>query len=105
MLSSPTARSFESNGFEILRQAQSRDVAVHHILFRVDTEVAVTRVRDDPTRGLSRDPTFVRDSNERLRVLRDALPVMKLELDTTQGGPDAIAADVMAALNLPTHRS
>jgi hypothetical protein len=95
---------FESDGFEILRRAQSADVDFHHILFRVDPEVAVIRVRDDPTRGISRDPTFVRDSNERLRGLTRALPVMNLDLDTTHRGPDEIAAEVMAALTSPTRR-
>ena len=91
---------FESDGFEILRRAQPHDAAAHHVLLHVEPEVAVTRVGDDPTRGISRDPTFVRDSNERLRALRDALPAMKLELDTTHRDPAEIAADVMAALNL-----
>ena len=95
---------FESDGFEILRRAQPRDIAVHHILFRVDTEVAITRVRDDPTRGISRDPTFVRESNDRLRALSHALPAMKLELDTTHYRPDEIASAVMAALSFPTQR-
>ena len=96
---------FESGGFEILRRAQPRNVVVHHILLRVDPEAAVMRVQDDPTRGVSRDPAFVRDSNERLRALRNALPAMQLELDTTHRAPDEIAADVMAALNLSTRRS
>lgn len=95
---------FESDGFEILRRGQPLDIAVHHILLRVDPEVAVTRVRDDPTRGISREPIFVRASNERLRALHEVLPTMKLELDTTHLGPDEIAADVMAAINLPAHR-
>lgn len=89
---------FESDGFEILRSARPPGVEVHHILLRVSTEVAISRVHGDPTRGISRDPTFVRDSNVRLQGLGDVLPVMDLELDTTGRGPDEIAADVMAAL-------
>lgn len=89
---------FESDGFEILRSAQPPDVEVHHILLRVTAEVAIARVRDDRSRGISRDPTFVRESNDRFRALDDVLPTMKLELDTTQRGPDAIAADVLASI-------
>ncbi|HUF33948.1 MAG TPA: hypothetical protein VMN58_12150 [Acidimicrobiales bacterium] len=96
---------FESGGFEILRHAQPVEVDVHHILLRVTAEVAITRVQSDPTRGISKDPTFVRDSNDRLRGLSDLLPVMNLELDTTQRGPDEIAADVMAAVTAPTQHA
>jgi len=94
---------FESDGFEILRRALHPDVEVHHILLRVTAEVAIARVHDDPRRGISRDPKFVRDSNDRLRALDDVLPVIDLEVDTTQRGPDEIAADVMAAF-LPATR-
>lgn len=92
---------FESGGFEILRQAQPADVDVHHILLSVTAEAAITRVQGDPTRGISRDPTFVRDSNKRLQAINHLLPVMNLELDTTQRGPDEIAVDVMAAVTGP----
>jgi energy-coupling factor transporter ATP-binding protein EcfA2 len=95
---------FESDGFEILQRAQSAAVDVHHVLFRVDPEVAVIRVRDDPTRGISRDPTFVRDSNARLRRLSGGFPVMTLDIDTTHRAPDEIAADVLAAFTSPTRR-
>ena len=91
---------FESDGFEILRYARPPDVEVHHILLRVTAEVAIARVQDDPRRGISKDPKFVRDSNDRFQGLGDVLPVM-LELDTTRRGPDEIAADVMAAVTAP----
>lgn len=89
---------FESDGFEILRLARPPDVEVHHILLRVTAEVAITRVRNDPGRGISKDPKFVRDSNDRIQRLGHVPPVMNLELDTTRRGPDEIAAEVMGAL-------
>ena len=92
---------FESGGFEILWSAQPPDVKVRHILLEVAADVAVTRVQGDPTRGISREPDFVRESNDRLRDLRPVLPIMDLELDTTSRGPDEIAADVMTALTAP----
>ena len=92
---------FESGGFEILGSAQPPGVNVRHVLLGVDAEVAVNRVKGDPTRGISSEPDFVRASNERLRCLRPSLPVMSLELDTTSRGPDEIADDVMAALTVP----
>jgi shikimate kinase len=89
---------FESDGFEVLRRALPADVEAHHVLLRVAPEVAVERAQGDPTRGISRDPAFVRDSNACLAALRDALPIMRLEVDTTVRGPDEIAADVLAAV-------
>ena len=96
---------FESDGFEILQHAQPAEVEVHHVLLRVSAEVAIARVRDDATRGISRDPKFVRDSNERLERLRPELPVIELELDTTGRDPDQVAAEVLAVLRLPTQAS
>lgn len=92
---------FESDGFEILRYAVPPDVEVHHIALRVTTEVAVARVHNDPRRGISKDPKFVRDSNDRFQGLGNVLPVMNLELDTTRRGPDEIAAEVMATVTAP----
>jgi chloramphenicol 3-O-phosphotransferase len=92
---------FESDGFEILRHARPTDVDVHHVLLRVTTEVAITRNQNDPRRGISNDPKFIRDSNDQFHGLGHVLPVMNLELDTTRRGPDEIAADVMAALTIP----
>ena len=92
---------FESDGFAILRHALGPDVEVHHVLLRVTADVAIERVQDDPTRGISRDPEFVRGSNDRVNGLRDVLPVIGLERDTTGPGPDEIAADVLALLTGP----
>ena len=89
---------FESDGFEILGQARPADVDVHFVLLHVEAEVAVTRVQNDRGRGISKDPDFVRDSNERLQSLGDVLPVMDLQVDTTSRDPEEIAAEVMAVL-------
>ncbi len=89
---------FESDGFEILRSAQRPEIEVHYVLLRVSAEVAIARVRDDPTRGISSDPRFVRDSNVRVHGLGHVLPVLDLDLDTTRRGPEEIAAEVMAFL-------
>jgi hypothetical protein len=89
---------FESDGFDILWSAQPAEVEVHKILLRVAAEVAIDRVQDDSTRGISRNPQFVRDSNDRLQGLGDALPPMDLELDTTRRTPDQLAADAFAAV-------
>ena len=89
---------FESDGFDVLQSALPADVKVHKILLRVAAEVAIERVHDDSTRSISRDPQFVRDSNDRLQRLGDALPVMDLELDTTRRTPDQLATDVIAAV-------
>ena len=89
---------FESDGFQILREAEPPGVLVHHVRLRVDAEVAVTRVQSDATRGISRDPKFVRDSNARLTELSDVLPVANLDLDTTRRSPDEIASAVMAVV-------
>lgn len=91
---------FESGGFEILRAALPPGVEVHYVLLDVTAEVAIARVQDDPTRGISRDPEFVRESNDRLLRLREELPAMSLELDTTSRSPNEIAASVMALLTL-----
>ena len=90
---------FESDGFEILRLTIPAGVDVHHVLLRVAPDVAVTRTAGDPTRGISKDPAFVRESNDRLRDLRHVLPAMDLELDTTNRDPHEIAAAVMALLS------
>jgi shikimate kinase len=89
---------FESGGFELLEQAVPPNVEVRYVMLLVEAEVAVARVQPDRGRGLSKDPQFVRESNERLRALGDVLPVMDLEIDTTSRDPEEIAAEVMAVL-------
>ncbi len=91
----------EANGFETLWRALPPDVEIHRILLRVNAEAAVARVHADQTRGISREPRFVRESNQRFQGLADALPVMHLEIDTTERDPDAIAAEVLEVLTTP----
>lgn len=49
----------ESGGYNSLLNAQPDEVIVRHVVLRVTVEAALERVRDDPERGVSRDPRFL----------------------------------------------
>ncbi|HVF32755.1 MAG TPA: hypothetical protein VM933_06950 [Acidimicrobiales bacterium] len=92
---------FESDGFGILRRALPPDVGTHHVLLQVTAEDAVRRVRDDPSRGISREPGFVRESNARFQGLGPLIPTVDLELDTARRGPEETAAAIFAVFADP----
>jgi thymidylate kinase len=86
---------FEAGGYELLDAARPDEVRRLHVLLRVSVEEALTRVGADPTRGMSRDPDFLRATHDRFQRLEPALPAVDLTFDTTQLGADEIVAQIL----------
>lgn len=89
---------FESGGYALLREAMPRDVATVHVLLRVPVSVALQRVEKDSTRGLSRDPAFLRSTHLRFAELEHTLPPPHVVIDTAEVDVDAVVTGVIDAL-------
>jgi hypothetical protein len=91
---------FESGGYDPLLSVQPDELVIRHVLLLVSVEVALERVRDDPERGLSRDPGFLMATHSRFREIRSSLPRPDFQFDTTALSAEDIALHVAAALRL-----
>ncbi len=89
---------FESGGYDLLLARQSAETRTHHVLLRVSTEDALERVAQEPTRGISKDPEFLRTTHERFRELEPSLPVPSFVYDTTVLTADQIAERLAGSL-------
>src|SRR5688500_2552658 len=56
---------FEAGGYGTLLASQPEHVEVRHVLLRVSYETALARVSGEPTRGMSKDPEFLRRTHQR----------------------------------------
>jgi Chloramphenicol phosphotransferase-like protein len=89
---------FESGGYDSMLNAQHDGVVVRHVLLRVSMEAALERVRDDPDRGLSRDPGFLEATHARFREIEGSLPTPDVDFDTTTQSAEDIASHIAAAV-------
>jgi thymidylate kinase len=89
---------FESGGYETLYARQTVETQTQHVLLRVPTEVALGRVAGEPTRGMSRDPAFLRATHERFRELEPSLPAPSFVYDTTVLTAGQIADELARSL-------
>jgi shikimate kinase len=67
------------------------------VLLDVPFDVALERVTDDPGRGASRLPDFLRGTHDAFAQLRPAIPA-DLAYDTTVMTPEAIVDDLVSRL-------
>jgi shikimate kinase len=68
--------------------------ALVRVLLLAPFDLALRRVADDPERGLSRDPAFLRAAYERFSTLRPAMDPCDLTLDTASLSAEVIAARI-----------
>jgi hypothetical protein len=66
--------------------------ALLRVLLLAPFDLALRRVADDPERGLSRDPTFLRAAYDRFFALLPAMDPSDLTFDTS-----AVSAEVISA--------
>jgi len=59
---------------------------------------ALTRVEGDPTRGLSRDPQFLRSMYDHFDRTTEGEPEVELSFDSVAEDPDSIAASILTRL-------
>lgn len=85
---------FESGGYALLLGGLPPEVDVRHVLLRVPVDVALERAAADPSRGMSRDPDFLRSTHEHFTRIEPSLPVPDFTYDTAARP----AADVVAEL-------
>lgn len=90
---------FEADGYRSLLCSQDDEVEVRHVLLRVSYETALTRVSGENTRGMSRDPEFLRRTHQRFRRLESTLPEMDFVFDTESVPADAVADEIAAAVH------
>jgi thymidylate kinase len=89
---------FESGGYGLLFARQTAKTQTQHVLLRVPTDVALDRVKREPSRGMSRDPGFLRATHERFRELEPSLPAPSFVYDTTVLTADQIAEELAGSL-------
>jgi shikimate kinase len=65
------------------------------VTLRVPIDVALQRVQGDPTRGISRDPHFLRRHYEQLEEALRTRPGTDLVFDTASAGPDEVARAIV----------
>ena len=68
------------------------------VLLSVPYEVALQRVREDPDRGVTKDPNFLLWTHERFAERAPSLPTFELQFDTTVASVDEIAGAVVSRL-------
>ena len=89
---------FESDGYRLLLDDLPPETVVRHVLLRVPVPVALERVAADPSRGLSRDPEFLRSTHDHFAQIEHRLPVPDLTFDTSTHAAADVAADLARAL-------
>jgi predicted kinase len=89
---------FSPAELDALRDGLATSVALQFVTLDVSYEQTLARVSGDPTRGLSRDPAFLRRMHEQYRValpfLRSVGPV--IPADTAL--PEALAEEIYSKL-------
>lgn len=68
------------------------------VLLSVPYEVALERVREDPDRGITKDPNFLLWTHERFAQRAPTLPTFELQFDTTVASVEEIAEAVVTRL-------
>jgi predicted kinase len=76
------------------------DVQPRFVALRVPYDTALQRARIDPTRGVSRDPEFLRDHYEATAPAVLAAPFSDLALDTGQAGIEESVRAVIEWMSL-----
>jgi thymidylate kinase len=87
---------FEEGGYDLLAAASPGDTVVVHALLEVTVDVALARVADDPTRGVSKIPDFLRSTHARFQEVEPSLPAIDLRFDTTELPAHAVAERLAA---------
>jgi predicted kinase len=70
-------------------------VALRFVTLRASIELALQRVREDPTRGISRDPHFLRRQYEQLAQAVRNRPATDLVVDTASVNADEAARAIV----------
>ncbi|MBA3764763.1 MAG: hypothetical protein H0X05_04555 [Actinobacteria bacterium] len=65
---------------------------------RAPYDVALERIKDDLTRGVSKDPTFLRSAHERFCELLPSIPACEWDFDTTRISATEITDTLRTAL-------
>jgi shikimate kinase len=86
---------------EALHAAIPATIAQRRVLLLVPFEVALERVRDDLSRGISKEPDFLRSTHERFASVRADLPPAEREFDTTTLSAGDIASTLARSLSSP----
>ena len=68
------------------------------VLLSVPYEVALERAKQDPDRGISKDPNFLRWTHERFAERAPSLPAFELRFDTTVTSAEEIAEAIVTRL-------
>jgi shikimate kinase len=72
--------------------------APRRVMLRVPFDVAFERVKDDPMRGLSKDPRFLRATHDRFCELLPSMPACEWDFDTTKIPVSGIVATLADAM-------
>jgi hypothetical protein len=78
-----------------LLDALPADVEPRFVTLTVPFSEALSRARDDPTRGLSRDPAFLAREHARFTAAFDPTSGGDLVLDTTEGPPAQLVRAIL----------
>lgn len=74
------------------------EVAIRRVMFLANYEVVLQRVTGDSSRGLSKDPIFLRSTYERFLDLLPGIEVCDWTFDTTECKVGEIAIVISEAL-------
>lgn len=74
------------------------DTPTTRVMLLAPYDVALGRVTDDPERGLSRDPAFLRSTHERFAALRPTIASCDHTFDTTMTTAEQIADELAAVV-------
>jgi adenylylsulfate kinase-like enzyme len=83
---------------ETLRTAIPPATAVLEVRLNSTLATAFGRVEGDPTRGLSRDPTFLRSMYEHFDRTTDGEPAAGLTFDSVAEDPESIVSSILEHL-------
>jgi shikimate kinase len=88
---------FQRQENEALLHAVPQGIEARRVHLRATYEVALERVAADPTRGLSKDPTVLRHTYDRVESLLPAMPRSEWTFDTTTTSWQKVVNDLATA--------
>jgi hypothetical protein len=92
---------YSANETSVLMRQVPVDIAVRRVMLLATYEVALNRVTGDSSRGLSKDPAFLRSTYERFLELLPDIEVCEWTFDSTKSTVDEIVTTVTQALRPP----
>jgi shikimate kinase len=87
----------KSDNFSLMRQAPA-GIAVRRVMLLATYDVALERVAGDSSRGLSKDPSFLRSTYERFDQLLPDIEVCEWTFDSTASSVVEIVTTISEAL-------